>query len=57
MTLTSPACPAAQSMPKELSGGISKIENVKKINVHVVWEPRWDWNMMSEAARLELGFI
>jgi FeS assembly SUF system protein len=56
MTLTSPNCPAAESLPGEVKTKISAIENVKEANVEVVFEPTWDKEMMSEEAKLELGF-
>ena len=56
MTLTSPNCPAAESLPGEVKTKISAIENVKEANVEVVFEPPWDKEMMSEEAKLELGF-
>jgi len=57
MTLTSPSCPAAQTIPKELGDKIGEIPSVKTVKVHVVWDPPWDKEMMSEAAKLELGFF
>jgi len=56
MTLTSPNCPAAESLPGEVKSKIEAIENVKEANVEVVFEPPWDKEMMSEEAKLELGF-
>jgi FeS assembly SUF system protein len=55
MTLTSPSCPAAQSLPREIESKVRGIQGVTAVKVHVVWEPQWNPSMMSEAARLELG--
>jgi len=57
MTLTSPGCPAAGTLPGEVEDKIVVIPGVKNVKVDVVWEPTWDKNMMSEAARLQLGFF
>jgi FeS assembly SUF system protein len=57
MTLTSPGCPAAGTLPGEVEDKIVVIPGVKKVKVDVVWEPTWDKNMMSEAAKLQLGFF
>jgi FeS assembly SUF system protein len=56
MTLTSPSCPAAQSLPREVEAKVRAIPGVTAVKVHVVWDPQWNPSMMSEAARLELGF-
>src|SRR5215207_4410423 len=56
MTLTSPACPAAQSLPVEVDQKVREIEGVNDVHVAVTWTPAWDKSMMSEAAQLELGF-
>lgn len=55
MTLTSPACPVAGSLPPEVEGKIKSIPGVKTCNVKVVWEPTWDMSMMSEEAKLQLN--
>jgi FeS assembly SUF system protein len=55
MTLTSPACPAAQSIPVEVKQKSETIKGVTDVNVNIVWEPRWETSMMSEEARLTLG--
>ncbi len=55
MTLTSPSCPAAQSLPREVEYKIKAVPNVTQCVVKVVWEPTWTPSMMTEAARLELG--
>ena len=57
MTLTSPGCPAAGTLPGEVEDKIVVIPGVKNAKVDVVWEPTWDKNMMSEAAKLQLGFF
>jgi FeS assembly SUF system protein len=54
MTLTSPNCPVAESLPKEVKDNIMKIKEVSDVNLNLVWEPPWDKDMMSEAAKLEL---
>ena len=55
MTLTSPNCPVAESLPKEVKDNIIKIEGVSDVNLNLVWEPPWDKDKMSEAAKLELN--
>ena len=55
MTLTSPNCPVAESLPKEVKDNILKIKGVSDVNLNLVWEPPWDKDMMSEAAKLELN--
>jgi FeS assembly SUF system protein len=55
MTLTSPSCPAAQSLPREIETKVKAVPGVTAVKVNVVWEPTWNPTMMSEAARLELG--
>ena len=55
MTLTSPNCPVAESLPKEVKDSILEIKEVKKVDLDLVWEPPWDKSMMSEAAKLELN--
>ncbi len=57
MTLTSPACPAAQSLPIEVDQKVKQIEGVNDVHVAVTWTPAWDKSRMSEAAQLELGFM
>jgi FeS assembly SUF system protein len=56
MTLTSPACPVAGSLPGEVESKVKQIEGVKEVIVDIVWDPPWNPDMMSEAAKLELGF-
>ena len=55
MTLTSPNCPVAESLPNDVKDNIKKIEGVSEANVNVIWEPPWEKEMMSEAAKLELN--
>ena len=55
MTLTSPNCPVAESLPNEVKENIKKVEGVTDVNLNVVWEPPWDKDKMSEAAKLELN--
>ncbi|MGQ0663133.1 MAG: SUF system Fe-S cluster assembly protein [Pseudomonadota bacterium] len=57
MTLTTPHCPVAGSMPGEIEHKVRALPGVAEVKVDLVWEPRWDKSMMSEAARLELGFM
>ncbi len=55
MTLTSPNCPVAESLPKEVKDGIMQVEGIDNVDLDLVWEPPWDKNSMSEAAKLELN--
>ena len=55
MTLTSPNCPVAESLPKEVKENIMKLEGVSEVILNLVWEPPWDKDKMSEAAKLELN--
>ena len=57
MTLTSPACPSAQEIPSEVRYKVKAIPEVKDAWVEIVWEPPWDKDRMSEAAKLQLGFF
>lgn len=57
MTLTSPNCPVAESLPKDVQDKIAAIEGVSGADVHIVFDPPWDKDMMSEEAKLELGFL
>lgn len=56
MTLTAPACPAAGELPGEVERAVRSVPGVKAATVDVVWEPAWNKDMMSEAAKLKLGF-
>ena len=55
MTLTSPNCPVAESLPKEVEDSIKKVEGVSDVTLNLVWDPPWDKDKMSEAAKLELN--
>ena len=55
MTLTSPNCPVAESLPNEVKENIKKVEGVSDVNLNLVWEPPWNKDKMSEAAKLELN--
>ena len=55
MTLTTPNCPVAESLPKEVKDRIMEIKEVNKVDLELVWDPPWDKSMMSEAAKLELN--
>ena len=55
MTLTTPNCPVAESLPKEVEDSVKGINEVKDAKLELVWEPPWDKSMMSEAAKLELN--
>ncbi len=57
MTLTTPHCPVAETLPVEVERKVSEIEGVKGCRVNIVWDPPWHPGMMSEEARLELGFL
>jgi len=55
MTLTSPNCPVAESLPKEVKDSIMQVEGIEKVDLDLVWDPPWDKTMMSESAKLELN--
>ena len=55
MTLTTPNCPVAESLPKGVKDSILQIDEVDKVDLDLVWEPPWDKSMMSESAKLELN--
>ena len=55
MTLTTPNCPVAESLPKEVKDSVKQISSVKEVELDLVWDPPWDKSMMSEAAKLELN--
>lgn len=57
MSLTSPMCPVAGSLPPEVEGKVKAIPEVKDAKIELVWSPPWDKDMMSEVAKLELGFL
>ena len=55
MTLTSPACPVAGSLPGEVEMKIKTVPEIKSVNIELVWNPPWDRDMMSDVAKVELG--
>ena len=55
MTLTTPNCPVAESLPNEVKNSVKEIKEVKDVDLDLVWDPPWDKSMMSEAAKLELN--
>ena len=55
MTLTTPNCPVAESLPKEVKEGAMQVEGIENVDLELVWEPPWNKDMMSEAAKLELN--
>ncbi len=57
MTLTAPGCPVAGEMPGWVADAVEPIPGVKTVNVMLVWEPPWGMEMLSDEARLELGFM
>lgn len=57
MTLTSPNCPVAKSLPQEVKETVSEIEGIKDVDLQLTFNPPWDKNMMSEEAMLDLGLL
>ena len=57
MTLTSPNCPAAESLPAEVEQKVGGMDDVKSCKIEIVFDPPWDRHMMSEEAQIELGMI
>jgi len=57
MTLTTPNCPEAENLPREVERKVNKIPAVRSTQVEIVWEPTWNQNMMTEAAKLQLGML
>lgn len=57
MTLTSPNCPVAESLPVDVKNKVEEVEGVTEAKVNIVFDPPWDKDMMSEEAQLELGFL
>ena len=57
MTLTSPSCPVAESLPLEIKEKVEEIKEVNSAEIEITWDPPWDKTMMSEEAKLELGFL
>ena len=57
MTLTSPNCPAAEMLPSEVESKARAVEGVTSVDLQIVWDPPWSPDMMSEAAKLDLGLV
>ena len=55
MTLTTPNCPVAESLPKEVKEGAMQVEGINDVDLQLVWDPPWTKDMMSDAAKLELN--
>ena len=55
MTLTTPNCPVAESLPKEVKEGAMQVEGIVDVDLELVWDPPWNKDMMSESAKLELN--
>jgi len=55
MTLTSPNCPVAESLPNSVKDNVLKVDGVSDVDLNLVWDPPWDKDKMSEAAKLELN--
>jgi len=55
MTLTTPNCPVAESLPKEVKDGAMQVQGIENVDLELVWDPPWNKDMMSEAAKLELN--
>ena len=55
MTLTTPNCPVAESLPKEVKNGAMQVEGIEDVDLELVWDPPWNKDMMSESAKLELN--
>ena len=57
MTLTAPSCPAGDFLVEDIRQKVGSVEGIKEVNVNIVFEPEWNKDMMSEEAKLELGFL
>ena len=55
MTLTTPNCPVAESLPKEVKEGVMQVEEIEDVDLELVWDPPWTKDMMTDAAKLELN--
>ncbi|AYZ14492.1 SUF system Fe-S cluster assembly protein [Chryseobacterium arthrosphaerae] len=57
MTLTTPNCPVAETLPQEVKDKVAEVENVKSVDLELTFEPSWNKDMMSEEAKFELGML
>jgi metal-sulfur cluster biosynthetic enzyme len=57
MTLTTPNCPVAESLPQEVKEKVAAVENVRSVDLELTFEPSWNKDMMSEEAKFELGIL
>ena len=57
MTFTAANCPVAESLPIEIKEKVGSMKNIRNVNIDITWDPPWDKSMMSEEAKLELGFL
>ena len=57
MTLTSPNCPVAEDLPRDIREALQAVEEIKEVNLELTFEPEWNRDMISEAGQLELGFL
>jgi len=57
MTLTAPGCPVAGSLPEEVKQKVKRVKSINQVVIDLVWEPAWNKDMMSDEAKLQLGFI
>ena len=57
MTLTTPNCPVAESLPKQVKDNILEMNEISQVNLNLVWDPPWDRDMINEAAKLQLGML
>ena len=57
MTFTAPNCPVAESMPVEIKEKIESLDYINSVEIEITWDPKWTQDMMSEEAKLELGFL
>jgi FeS assembly SUF system protein len=57
MTLTSPSCPSAEQLPGEVEAKVKAVEGINDVKIKLTFEPPWDKDMMSDEAKLELGFM
>ena len=55
MTVTTPNCPVAESLPKEVKEGVMQVDGIEEVDLELVWDPPWTKDMMSEAAKFELN--